>query len=59
MKTCRVVEVQIRPLLNSVLKESHWVEGWVVPRASMDAMGKRKFLASAGNRTPIPPSSSP
>jgi hypothetical protein len=28
--------------------DSHWTEGWVVPRAGLDAVEKRKFLTLPG-----------
>jgi hypothetical protein len=38
----------------------HWMEGWMNPRASMNVVEKSKIdNFTAGNRTPIPWSSSP
>jgi hypothetical protein len=31
--------------------DTHWIEGWVGPKAGMDAVVKRKFPAPAGTRT--------
>jgi hypothetical protein len=31
---------------------THWIGGWVGPRADLNAMDKRKFCASTGSRTP-------
>jgi hypothetical protein len=31
---------------------THWMGGWVGPRAGLDAVEKRKSFARAGNRTP-------
>jgi hypothetical protein len=38
---------------------THWIGGWVGPRACLDDVEKKKILESTGNRTPIPLSSSP
>jgi hypothetical protein len=41
-----------RPLCSQgKIPRYHWVVGWVGPRAGLDAVTKRKILASAGNRT--------
>jgi len=32
---------------------SHWIEGWVVFRAGVGAVAKRKFPAPTGNRNPV------
>jgi hypothetical protein len=32
---------------------THWIGGWVGPRAGLDAVANRKFLSPVGNRTPI------
>jgi hypothetical protein len=29
---------------------THWIGGWLVPRAGLDVMEKRKILRPAGNR---------
>jgi hypothetical protein len=31
------------------VRGSHWIEGWMGPRAGVDSMKKRKSVASAGN----------
>jgi hypothetical protein len=31
---------------------THWIGGWVGPRAGLDSMKKKKYLASAGSRNP-------
>jgi hypothetical protein len=37
----------------SELPDTHWIGGWVGPRAGLDAMEKKnKSLASTGNQTP-------
>jgi hypothetical protein len=38
---------------------THWIEGWVGPTVVLDAVVKRKFPASAGNRNLESRSSSP
>jgi hypothetical protein len=32
---------------------THWIGGWVGPRAGLDAGARRKSSAPAGDRTPI------
>jgi hypothetical protein len=32
---------------------THWIGGWVGPRAGLDAGARRKILCPAGDRTPI------
>jgi hypothetical protein len=34
---------------------THWIGGWVVPRAGLDTVTKRKnpLIAPAGNQTPV------
>jgi hypothetical protein len=32
---------------------THWIRDWVDSRAGLDAVAKRKALATAGNRTPV------
>jgi len=32
---------------------THWIGGWVGPRASMNAVAGRNIPASAGNGTPV------
>jgi hypothetical protein len=32
--------------------DTHWIGGWVGPRAGLNAVKKRNFFTSAGNRTP-------
>jgi len=32
---------------------THWIRGWVGPRAGLGAVAKRKILVPTGNRTPI------
>jgi hypothetical protein len=38
---------------------THWIEGWVGPRASLDNVEKKKFLTLPKLGTPIPRSSIP
>jgi hypothetical protein len=38
---------------------THWIRGWVGPRAVLDAVVKRKFPAPTGNRTLEPRTYSP
>jgi hypothetical protein len=38
---------------------THWIGGWVDPRAVLDAVVKRKIPSPAGNRTLGPRPSSP
>jgi hypothetical protein len=38
---------------------THWIGGWVDPRAGLDDMEKRKFLTLPGLGAPTPQSSSP
>jgi hypothetical protein len=33
--------------------DSHWIEGWMGPRASLNAVTRRKIPASVRNQTPI------
>jgi hypothetical protein len=32
------------------ISDTHWIGGWLWPRADLNVVRKRKFLASAGNR---------
>jgi len=32
---------------------THWIGGWVGPRAGLDTVSKRNISASAANRTPM------
>jgi hypothetical protein len=32
---------------------THWIGGWVGPRAGMDAEARRKILSPARDRTPV------
>jgi hypothetical protein len=34
-----------------VALDTHWIGGWVGPRASLDDVEKRKYLVPARNRT--------
>jgi hypothetical protein len=34
---------------------THWIGGWVGPRAGLDAVAKRKFRAPVENRIPLRP----
>jgi hypothetical protein len=33
---------------------THWIGGWVGPRASLDDVEKKKFIEFIGTRTPTP-----
>jgi hypothetical protein len=37
---------------------THWIGGWVEPRAGLDDFGEKKILDPTGTRTPTPQSSS-
>jgi hypothetical protein len=41
-----------------IAHDTHWIGGWVGPRAGLDAMVKRKFPVSAATRTPDHPARS-
>jgi hypothetical protein len=38
--------------------DTHWIGGWVGPRVGLNSVEERKTCSRAGNRTPIPRSSS-
>jgi hypothetical protein len=40
-------------------RDTHWIGGWVGPRAGMDAVVKKKFPAAAGTGTRDHPARSP
>jgi hypothetical protein len=33
--------------------DTHWIGGWVGPRAGLDAVGVQRNFCVAGNRTPV------
>jgi hypothetical protein len=51
-RSCRYTPGEIAP-------GTHWIGGWVGPRAGLDDVETRKFLTLPGLETPTPRSSSP